>query len=450
MRPHGHEHHRERRRRWLFRQGPIGRFVRARLHRRIFLWFGASIFITAVLAFGVVALVGRAGGTWYSREVERARALTEHLFARAWDSPAERAALARDVAADLDIGVALSGADGKSLGEFGTPCRAPMTSVPVVRDGVVLGHVAACWGPERREGGRRFWPWPFLPVVLLGCVLWAASGAIARRLSRPLGDLARVAQEIGAGKFSARVRLDCERHGEVGVVAEAMNDMAARIEKQMADQRELLAAVSHELRTPLARLRLLTEIARDTGTTEKTLDEIDREVMEIDALVGDLLASSRIDFAAVTTRPLEAIEMARRALERAGQPEDKLEAPEVSEAPAPRVEADATLLGRALANLIDNASKHGGGLSAMRVVERGAAIAFEVDDAGPGFGPGEEERAFEPFYSRGRSGRDAGSLGLGLALVKRIAEAHGGRAYASNRAGGGACVGLELPKSSAA
>jgi signal transduction histidine kinase len=86
----------------------------------------------------------------------------------------------------------------------------------------------------------------------------------------------------------------------------------------------------------------------------------------------------------------------------------------------------------------------------MRVDLREQCIAFEVDDAGPGFGPGEEERAFEPFYTRGRSGRDAGSLGLGLALVKRIAEAHGGRAYASNRSGGGARVGLEIPRSKTA
>jgi signal transduction histidine kinase len=425
---------------------PLRRYVRARLHRRIFLWFGASILLTGVLAAALIGVVGRSGGSWYGREVERARALTDHLFARAWSSPSERDALARTIADDLDISLALSSPDGSHIAEYGPPCRTSPMRVPVVKDGATVGHVAACWGPERREGGRRMWP--FLPVILLGGALWAASGAIARRLSRPLGDLARVAQEIGAGKLSSRVPLDCDRHGEVGVVAEAMNDMAARIEKQMADQRELLAAVSHELRTPLARLRLLTEIARDTGTTDKTLDEIDREVMEIDALVGDLLASSRIDFAALTTRPLEAEEMAKRALERAGQPEDKLE---TSGGAGPgRVEADATLLGRALANLIDNATKHGGGVSAMRVEARGDVIAFEVDDQGPGFGPGDEERAFEPFYSRGRGGRDAGSLGLGLALVKRIAEAHKGRAYATNRPGGGARVGLEIPRSRAA
>lgn len=436
---------------------PLRRYVRARLHRRIFFWFGASILLTAVLATAIIGLVGRAGGTWYGREVDRARALTGHLFARAWSSPSERDALARDIAEDLDISILLSSPDGQAISAFGAPCRSIMARVPVEKDGTPIGNVAACWGPDRRDGGRRIWP--FLPVILLGGALWAASGAIARRLSRPLGELARVAQEIGSGKLSSRVALDCERHGEVGVVAEAMNDMAARIEKQMADQRELLAAVSHELRTPLARLRLLTEIARDAGTTEKTLDEIDREVMEIDALVGDLLASSRIDFGAAAARPLDAGVLAKRALERAGQPEEKLE----PISPALFVEADATLLARALANLLDNAMKHGGGLAAMRVVERNEPadpkniqknamdprIAFEVDDQGPGFAPGEEERVFEPFYTRGRSGRDAGSLGLGLALVKRIAEAHKGRAYAENRPGGGARVGIEIPQSKA-
>lgn len=426
---------------------PLRRYIRARLHRQIFLWFGASILLTGVLAAGIVGLVGRAGGSWYSREVERGRALTSHLFARAWSSPSERDALARDIAEDLDVSIALSSSNGEPLAAFGAPCRSVMARVPVEKDGALLGHVAACWGPDRREAGRRIWP--FLPVLIFGVALWAASGAIARRLSRPLGELARVAQEIGAGNLSSRVPLDCDRHGEVGVVAEAMNDMAARIEKQMADQRELLAAVSHELRTPLARLRLLTELARDNGTTEETLHEIDREVMEIDALVGDLLASSRIDFAAAAMRPLDAEAAAQRALERAGQlPEDKLE-PVDSRI---FVEADATLLGRALANLIDNATKHGGGVEAMRVVEREGMVAFEVDDQGPGFEAGEEERVFEPFYSRGEpSERDAGhpGLGLGLALVKRIAEAHKGRAYAENRPGGGARVGLEIPHSEA-
>ena len=101
--------------------------------------------------------------------------------------------------------------------------------------------------------------------------------------------------------------------------------MAARIERQLADQRELLAAVSHELRTPLARIRLLVEIARRRGAagsgkpTPATLDEIEREAIEIDTLVGELLASARLDFQALSRSRSTRWRSARRALERAGE-----------------------------------------------------------------------------------------------------------------------------------
>ena len=105
-----------------------------------------------------------------------------------------------------------------------------------------------------------------LALLVTGFLLWAASNKIARRLSRPMGELARVARELGSGNFTARVRLpDRHRFGEAAALAVTMNDMAARIERHLAEQRELLAAVSHELRTPLARVRLLTEMARDRG-----------------------------------------------------------------------------------------------------------------------------------------------------------------------------------------
>jgi signal transduction histidine kinase len=260
-----------------------------------------------------------------------------------------------------------------------------------------------------------------------------------------MGELARVARELGSGNFAARVRIP-ERHrlGETAALAVTMNDMAARIERHLAEQRELLAAVSHELRTPLARVRLLTEMARDRGATKQTLDDLDREVMEMDALVGDLLASSRMDFAALSRRPLDAVEAASRALERAGADPAALVVEREGDEGGPiPLQADATLLGRALANLIDNARRHGGGVEAFKVKRANGHVAFEVEDHGEGFIVGEERRVFEPFY---RSS-EQGSLGLGLSLVKRIAEAHGGRAYAANRDEGGARVGVELPAS---
>src|SRR5207244_2374596 len=140
--------------------------------------------------------------------------------------------------------------------------------------------------------------------------------------TRPYGELARVAHDIGMGKLSSRFSLaPWNAHGEALMLADAINDMAERIEKQMKDQRELLAGVSHEIRTPLSRIRLLVELCRSKNgdgaspgklaVDEETLDEIDREVVEIDALVGELLASSRLDFAAVSPHDLDAKDVAR-------------------------------------------------------------------------------------------------------------------------------------------
>jgi signal transduction histidine kinase len=413
--------------------------VRSRLHRRIFAWFGASIFVTGLVTLGAMSALGALHSTraW----PDGTRAFLADRFARVWDDPAEAQALAAELRRDFGVAVATVGPSGAPIVVEGPRCARPILRLPVARGGAELGVVELCH--DRRPPA----PIAHLAAVLgvAGLVLWGASGAIARRLARPLAELARVAGEIGAGRTSARVRFACRDHrvdDEVSVLAAAMNDMAERIERQLGDQRELLAAVSHEIRTPLARIRLLVELARDGAPVDKTLDDLDREVVEIDALVGELLASSRLDFTALAASPLDAAEVARRALERAGLDPGLLRAPA---GPVP-VSADPTLLARALANLLDNAAKYGGGAEVLRVERRDDAVAFEVDDRGAGLGEGEEERVFQPFYRRTSptSGEDRGSLGLGLALVRRIAEAHGGRAYALNREGGGARVGFEI------
>jgi signal transduction histidine kinase len=281
--------------------------------------------------------------------------------------------------------------------------------------------------------GRGHW---LLAMCAAGMVLWLISGKIAYRIARPLQELLRVTEEIGAGRLSARARLPPWHMGEIAFIGQAVNDMAARIEKQVGDQRELLAGVSHEIRTPLARIRVLLELGRSRGGDPKTFDELEREVVEIDALVGQLLASARLDFADLSVRALDAADVARRALERAGVAEAGVL--DVEAGAALSFEGDATLLARALANLLENAGRHGGGVTRLGVRSSGAgAVTFEVDDAGPGFPAAGEERE--------RKDRHEGSLGLGLVLVRRIADAHRGRVVlGANPAGRGARVSLEV------
>jgi len=427
----------------MTRQGGLERiafYLRGSLRRRMFSLFGGAILLTFFTFLGVARLMdvmGTQASPW-RREMERIQAFASQRFERVWDDPVAREELATSFAETMDLDVIVRDGTGQELATHGS-CDHARWNVPVVRGTQTLGSVTVCF--ERHHTG---FPWRFALPFLLAClVLWGLSGKVARRLAQPLQDVARVAQEIGAGNLGSRALLHPGQPGEVGALAVVINDMAAKIEKQMADQRELLAAVSHELRTPLARIRILTELARDKTQEPKNLDEIDREVEEIDGLVGDLLASSRLEFTALTIRPHQAQVLAARSLERAGLDAALLQAP----GEALTLEGDLTLLSRALQNLVDNAKGHGGGLTAMRVVEREGRVAFEVEDRGPGFVDG-TQRIFEAFFHGKQDGH--GTLGLGLALVQRIAHAHGGTAYASNREGGGALVGFAVARKAAA
>ncbi len=406
------------------------RYLGARLHRRLFVLLGASIVTTAVVVGALQLVTAGHGVHSWSRTLRQTEQLVGEQFADVWDEPARRDHLASRLHEVLGMPVVLRDGGGAVIGQYGPACDRPDFRADVVRGGRTLGQVAAC-GAHRGNGTF------VVAVFVLGVMLWGSAGMIARRLVRPLGEVAGVANAIGAGKLDSRVRTGRRHVGEVAVLAEAINNMADRIEQQMADQRELLAGVSHEIRSPLARMRVLLELARANRDDAKALDEIEREVLEIDDLVGELLASSRLDFTAVDKRPLDAAELAARALERAGLPGALLSAPHSA-----GFSGDPTLLARALANLLDNAARHAGGATRLAVELADGEIRFVVEDAGPGIAESDLPRVFESFVRGERGG--ASSLGLGLSLVRRIAEAHGGRAFADNREHGGARVGFSV------
>jgi two-component system, OmpR family, sensor kinase len=286
-------------------------------------------------------------------------------------------------------------------------------------------------------------PW-LRPITLfcVGNVLWMISGWVASRIARPLRELTRVASELGQGKLESRVALPWGGPSEIGQLAATFNDMAARIEAQIRSQKELLGAVSHELRTPLARLRVLLAMVQESGTDPLLVAKLEREIVEMDALVGELLAGARVDAGALAKRTLSVADLVREAIERAALSQASVEiGPD-----AVQVEADATLLSRALLVLLDNAKKHGGHAIRVSSLRAGRELRITVEDDGPGFDPSDLPQAFNAFArGRGQAPDEKRGVGLGLYLVRRIAEAHGGRAFAENRAEGGARVGFTLP-----
>jgi signal transduction histidine kinase len=180
-------------------------------------------------------------------------------------------------------------------------------------------------------------------------------------------------------------------------------------------------------------MRVLIDTARDTRDRH-ALAELEREVLVLDDLVGRLLASSRLEFGNLDCRPIDLGELVSDVATAAGV------APEAIEALGDvRASVDPTLVRRAVANLLDNARVHGGGAVAVRIERRARQVAIEVDDAGPGVPADRRADAFRAFVpSR------AGGLGLGLALVSRIAVAHGGGAWITDRPGRGARVGFTV------
>ena len=278
--------------------------------------------------------------------------------------------------------------------------------------------------------------WAWLSVVGALLLLWPLAGVATFRIARPVVELARVAQDLRTGQLERRTEL-AGGNDEFGEVASALRTMADQVARQLDDQRALMATVSHELRSPLARLRVLVELSREQRAPTDLHDELQGEIDAMDALVGDLLAASRIDFDAVERRELTVREVAARGLEMAGRPDDNLDLDQEGT----RVLADPTLVSRALAVMLDNAERHGAEPIRLAVAHDDEGVGFSVEDSGPGFAEGEEEASFQPFVS----GQSEGA-GLGLALVRRIARAHEGRAWGENRTAGGARVTLWIPR----
>ncbi len=273
---------------------------------------------------------------------------------------------------------------------------------------------------------------------------------LSRSITRPVEKLTAAVQAYGRGDLARRSGLG-DLEDEVGQLARSFDEMADRIQAARRAERELLANVSHELRTPLARMKVALELVQpENEAVRKRLTALDEEIDELERLISDVLTASRLELAALPlhrTR-LRLADLVGKARERslALKPATAIEA---RVEPDLQLDADEALLGRALDNLIENARKYGNGTPVEVEARRdGSSVVIGVRDYGPGIPAAELEHVFDLFF-RGEGARvQTSGFGLGLALAKRVAEAHGGSAVAANADGGGARIELRLPAQS--
>ena len=298
-----------------------------------------------------------------------------------------------------------------------------------------------------------------LPLIAVRAVAFLAISAIgalllARFVVRPVLRLQQAGRRVAAGDLSVRVAHTLgRRDDEIAVLARDFDSMTKRIESLLASQRRLMRDVSHELRSPLARLQALLSIANqgDRAVDAPFAARMEGEVERLDALIGQILAYSRLEARAEIVRaPTDVSDLVRNIAEDAGL-EGVVDGKDVHvEAPTSVVvDADSGLLQSALENVVRNAVRFTPPRTVVRVVVEAddEAVRVRVEDLGPGVPRAELTRIFEPFHRV--AGAEQGAVdggGVGLAIAARSIRLHGGSIVARNRASGGLCVEVRVPR----
>ncbi len=320
------------------------------------------------------------------------------------------------------------------------------------RAGSPLALYVVAESPSASMGGLVIDPAPWLRLgaaaVVCSVLFWLP---LLRGITRSIGQVTHAAREIAAGRLDARVA--SRRRDELGVLAEAVNRMAARLDGLLRGQKRFLSDVAHELCAPLAKLQLTLGIIEQRAADERQQTSA-RSAMEkaeqMARLVDELLVFSRasLEAPAAPPQPVDVLAAAREAVAR-----EAAEGPGIPlEIPAGlRVLADPAGLTRSLANLLRNALRYGNreaGTILIRATTdpRDATVTITVADRGPGVPEAELPKIFDAFYrvDTART-RETGGVGLGLSIVKSSVEAVGGTVSARNRPGGGLEVSLRLP-----
>jgi signal transduction histidine kinase len=284
---------------------------------------------------------------------------------------------------------------------------------------------------------RAVWPVEIMVAALVAGILASAGAAfMARRVVRPLSELTSAAAAVAVGSGTPHVAE--QGPDDVRNAAIAFNAMAAKVTKTLESQRHLLSAVGHDLRTPLTAMRINLEFVEDSELRDGLLRNLD----ELQALTEQVLAAAKgaggelrrsVDLSAL-------VESLCTDLDEIGEPVSW-----ANHSPAP-ISCRPNEIKRAVRNLVENAVAYGHKAD-VRIANTGDGYDVVVEDEGPGIPETDRQRVFEPFVRLEGSRNEAtGGTGLGLTLVKAIAEGHGGAVILESRPGGGLRARMHLPR----
>ncbi|MFK7928637.1 MAG: ATP-binding protein, partial [Myxococcota bacterium] len=277
-------------------------------------------------------------------------------------------------------------------------------------------------------------------------VLLTSIGIAAPLVSR-LRRLTTASQEVAGGNLGVRVR--DKSNDAIGKLAQQFDKMTATLQRQHEEQASFLQGVTHELATPLARLEFALELleqAPDDDSRANRTDALRRELGELGALADEILEwSCQSPDAVVEPEPIDLVDVVRDLIERTptNGTHIALNAPE-----SESVAGELRSVQRALDNVLRNALSYADSRVLVRVKATAEHVEVWFEDDGPGVPETHRTRIFDPF-TRADSSRDrrTGGAGLGLSIVRRIVERHGGEASA-HRSGtlGGAAILIRLPR----
>jgi signal transduction histidine kinase len=410
---------------------------RNRLLFRSYLFLvGGLLLVALVLDFGFRQLLSRAEPD-VDRWLESTCLLIEAELAAA--PPAQRDARAAELAGALGIGVQVLARDDvhASLGTGSrlTPLVDADGNTSYLHDArsidaiIRLGPIAA--------------PAESLLLELLPPIFYLSIFVIVGLWLRPILRDINVISD-GAQRFAADYReplATTEQTSELRLLATNLDDMAARLSGVLRSQKELIAALSHEMRTPLARIRFALAVIGDKADEplRERLIAMNDDVQEIDDLVASMLNYARLDhpdiemhWQSVPSGPWLEKVLAKAPGESVRVETDAAAAPD-------KVRMDPRLMELALSNLLVNATKYAATRVRCALAQDSEELVLSVEDDGHGIAEQDRERVFKAFTRIDDSrNRETGGYGLGLAVVARVAELHGGRAVVdtSTRLGG--------------